>query len=226
MAQFGPLAAVLTTGDDAYERGTPAEAAFGRAVLTPLLHGATRLVGVVGNHDVATDGGRPVERALGMPARWYRTIVGPVEVVVLDANDPGNAAQLRFLSATMGRRRTTPWRIVAFHQPAYACSLHTADEAVQRLWLPLFRGRVDLVLSGHNHSYERFTGTGGTPFVTTGGGGAPLYPSLSALCTGGGHVELLRAVHHALRLAVTTHRLRLEAVDVRGQVFDTLVLTR
>lgn len=38
---------------------------------------------------------------LGMSARWYTRRIGPVEFIILDANDPTNADQLQFLKGAL-----------------------------------------------------------------------------------------------------------------------------
>lgn len=215
--------AVFTTGDNAYQRGTPSEAAFARHALDPI---HAKVYAVLGNHDEYADGGVAVMKAFGIPARWYTARVGPVELVVLDANRPRDPAQLAFLRRVLAAPRRAAFRLVAFHQPAMSCSTHPPDPGVDAAWVPLFRGTVDLVLSGHNHTYERFRGPGGTPYVTTGGGGAALYPSLPGHCHGPGKLQYARTAYHALRLTVTSDRLLLEAVGVDGVTFDRVAVTR
>lgn len=228
-APGGRLAAVVTTGDNAYERGTRTQAAWARHVLDPLLTGGARLVASLGNHDLLTAGGRPVMARFGMPGRWYATVVGPVQLVVLDANRTGDADQLAWLRRTLAAPRTVPFRVAVFHQPAAACSFHSADAGVDRRFLPLLdrvggQG-VDLVLSGHNHSYERFVDRHGLPLVTTGGGGATLYPSSRALCTGPAQPVALRSSYNVVVLSATATEVRLVALDRRGRVLDAVSLT-
>jgi 2',3'-cyclic-nucleotide 2'-phosphodiesterase (5'-nucleotidase family) len=110
---------------------------------------------------------------------------------------------------------------VAFHQPGWSCSLHDADPGVIARWMPLFRKTaVDLVLAGHNHTYERFAGRDGVPYVTTGGGGATLYPSVRSTCRGAGKVVTTKTVHHALRITATRGELTVEAIGTDGTTFD------
>jgi acid phosphatase len=226
MRGFGPLAAVVTTGDNAYGSGTSSEAAFARSVLAPLLGPGTRLYASLGNHDEVTHDGRPVMAAFGLRTHWYTAVVGPVELVVLDANRPSDPAQVAFLRRALARPRAAAFRVVVFHQPAVSCSFHPPSAGVVRSWVPLFAGRVDLVLSGHNHTYERFTASSGLTYVTTGGGGAPLYPSVRSMCQGPAAPAFFRTVHHAVRLTVTAHRLLVEAVGLDGTTFDSAVVTR
>jgi len=228
LRRHGPFAAVVTTGDNAYERGTDPQAAWARHVLAPLLTRGTRLVASLGNHDEATAGGRHVMARFGMPARWYATVVGPVQLVVLDANRTGDAGQLAWLRRTLAAPRTVPFRVAVFHQPAAACSFHSADPGVDRGFLPLLDRTggqgVDLVLSGHNHSYERFVDRHGLPLVTTGGGGATLYPSSRALCTGPARPVVLRSTYNVVVLSATATGLRLVALDRQGRVLDEVSL--
>ncbi|MBI5526963.1 MAG: metallophosphoesterase [Deltaproteobacteria bacterium] len=64
---------------------------------------------------------------------------------------------------------------VAFHEPAYTYSDHSADGDAQANVVPLLKQHgVRAVFSGHNHLYERIQMEGVT-YLTLGGGGAPLY---------------------------------------------------
>jgi hypothetical protein len=218
MRRFAPrLDAVVTTGDNAYCCGRPAQVAFARSALAPL---HAKVYPALGNHDEVTGGGQPLMATFGLTQRWYDVVVGPVELVFLDANRTGDARQRAFLNGVLARPRRAAFRVVVFHQPGWSCSFHPPEPGVVRDWLPRFAGKVDLVLAGHNHTYERFAGAGGVPYVTTGGGGASLYPSSLAACRGAGHVRKIRTVHHALRITATSSRLTVEAYGTDGMAFD------
>ena len=66
--------------------------------------------------------------------------------------------------------------ITVFHHPIYTVGRHEEDEKnLINTIVPLFEQYgVDIVFSGHNHSYERSV-VNGITYVVTGGGGAPLY---------------------------------------------------
>ncbi|MGD9695543.1 MAG: metallophosphoesterase [Thermoleophilia bacterium] len=167
-----PFAFTLTTGDN-FSR--PDGVATRRNFWRP--ERCLRAAGIPyraawGNHDVA---GSSTATVLGSPRRFYAFGAGPARIVVLDANRPADPAQLAFLRAEM-QRRDRAVRIVAMHQPLYTAGFHAADPEQRRLWEPLLRrGGVRLVLQGHNHAYERLE-AGGITYITTGGGGAQLYP--------------------------------------------------
>ena len=216
------LDAVLTTGDNAYCCGTATQARFARSLLEPL--DPAPIYAALGNHDVHTDGGPSFMKAFPLTRRWYDVTVGPVQVVVLDSTRTTDAAQLRYLREVLATPRPGTFRIVVFHHPGWSCSAHPPEPGVVKRWLPLFRDKVDLVLAGHNHTYERFSGLDGVTYVTTGGGGARLYASSALTCRGTGKVRFVRTTHHAVRLTATRATLRLDAIDVDGRTFDTVTL--
>lgn len=223
-APSGRFAALLTTGDNAYSSGTAAQARYARSLVAPLVRPGTSLLASLGNHDVGTDGGRPVMAAFGMPAKWYARTVGSTQVIVLDSNQPASSAQVAWLRRTLDAPRTTRFRVAVFHHPAAACSTHEADPQVDRYWLPLLNrtgGRgVDLVLSGHDHTYERFRTSAGLPLVTTGGGGARLYPSSSVACTGPAAKQSLHTRFNVVVMQVSQWRILLTSLDRDGKALD------
>ncbi|MFF8972152.1 purple acid phosphatase family protein [Streptomyces sp. NPDC014995] len=138
----------------------------------------------------------------------YTFTYGNVGVVALDANDvsyeiPANLGhtggrQTAWLKRTLAALRAADgvdFVVVFFHHCAYSTSAHASDGGVRAAWLPLFaRYRVDLVINGHNHVYERTDAVkdgavgrtvpvggsadparDGTVYVTAGGGGRDLY---------------------------------------------------
>lgn len=210
-ARRAPFAFVLTTGDNFYPAGEATKGTWGRPERC-LRDLGVRWRAAWGNHDL---GGNGTATALDSPRRWYAFAAGPARVVVLDGNAPDDPAQLRFLRREMARPGDAV-RIVAMHQPLRTSGLHPPSETARRLWEPLLRrGRVALVLQGHNHMYERIE-VGGITYVTTGGGGAQLYPCVRP-------AEGLRACafrHHFLIVTARADRVALRAVDPAGGVIE------
>ena len=167
-----PASFILTTGDNFYSPdGTATRATFDRPEACLLATGLPWRA-TWGNHDI---GGTSTATRLASPKRWYSFAQGPVRVIVLDGNQPSSSAQLAFLKRTLERAKE-PVRIVSIHQPPYTAGLHEPATTTQRLMVPLFRTHgVSLVLSGHNHSYERIVRDGIT-YIVSGGGGAQVYP--------------------------------------------------
>jgi hypothetical protein len=85
---------------------------------------------------------------------------GGVHWTVLDSNrymdwtDPALAA---WLDQDLARARSAAWRFVVFHHPAFdlAEDNRYLDSWMARIWPVLERRRVDLVFTGHIHTYAR-----------------------------------------------------------------------
>jgi Calcineurin-like phosphoesterase len=133
------------------------------------------VAGTLGNHDVRVQGGRYEFDELGMPRSRYRRVVGNVELFLLNSNAAWSDKQRAWLRVRL-RDSTARWQIVAFHHPAYTCGGYLSDPGVRARWVPLFeRHGADLVLSGHDHNYQRFAKHNGVRYVVHGGGGQELY---------------------------------------------------
>ena len=173
-AEDRPVDLLVTTGDNIYERGHPERFdGLWRRPYGWLRPAGIDVVGSLGNHDVRTDAGRPVMRLLGMPGPWYAHRAGPVELFVLDGNRPQDADQLEFLREALERSDAT-WQVVVIHHPPYSCSAeHGSAADVQALIPAMAEGGVDVVLSGHDHLYQRFGPIRGITFVVSGGAGGP-----------------------------------------------------
>jgi 3',5'-cyclic AMP phosphodiesterase CpdA len=165
---------LVTLGDNDYTESPAAFRANWRASFGWARRDGLRVAGVLGNHDVRVDGGRYQYATLGMPGRYYKLRRRNVDVFVLDSNrvDAGQTAWLaRSLAGSKAR-----WKIAAFHRPAFTCGGYRSHPEVVRRWVPLFeRHRVRLVLSGHDHNYQRFAPRKGVRYVVHGGGGNRFY---------------------------------------------------
>ncbi|MBU1882292.1 hypothetical protein KKA08_09655, partial [bacterium] len=65
--------------------------------------------------------------------------------------------------------------VAIFHIPVFTVGKWEPSRSLRYKLTPLFAEYgVDLVINGHNHSYERLEKEGIT-YIVTGGGGAPLY---------------------------------------------------
>lgn len=211
-----PLAFVLTTGDNFYNPDGTATAANWSRPEACLIRARVPWHAAWGNHDEA---GGDTARLLGARRPWYTFVAGPARVVVLDANRPSDPAQRAFLARVLAGARE-PDLIVAFHQPAYTAGLHPPGTVQAREWAPLFRRHhVTLVLQGHNHLYERLR-VGGVTYVTTGGGGAPLYPCLRAAAG----LATCRSVHNFLLVTATGAGLDVRAVRPDGGTIERFTL--
>ncbi len=203
-----PARFILTTGDNFYAPdGRATRANFFRPEACLLAAGLPWRA-AWGNHDL---GGASTATQLKSPRRWYSFVEGPMRVVVLDGNQPSSSAQRAFLRRTL-QRATEPVRVAVIHQPPYTAGLHAPSTTQQRLMVPLFRRYgVSLVLSGHNHTYERMVVRGIT-YIVTGGGGAQVYPCVRVPPG----LRTCRPENHFLEVDATDQGLRVRAVRRAG----------
>jgi 3',5'-cyclic AMP phosphodiesterase CpdA len=179
--------------------------------------------GVLGNHDYMVGRGRYELRLLGMPSPYYTRTLGDVQLFFLNSNLVTDR-QTAWLEQQLAASAAT-WKIVALHHPPYTCGGHSGNADVARRWVPLFETYgVQLVLSGHDHNYQRFTGRDGVTYVVHGGGGAGLYRLRGCPRSYPPRVRA-RYEHGFLYVSATEDRLDVSAVDIRGRVSDHFSLT-
>jgi Purple acid Phosphatase, N-terminal domain/Calcineurin-like phosphoesterase len=138
----------------------------------------------------------------------YTFRYGTVGVVSLDANDVSyevsanrgytQGVQTTWLKNTLAQLRADPeieFLVVFFHQCPYAtCTAHGSDAGVRAEWPKLFdQHSVDLVINGHNHSYERTDPirAGAAPKAAPSGSTVwPLTEGTTYVVAGGGGIDL------------------------------------
>ncbi len=170
---------ILTVGDNDQYAGT--EADFRRSwdpVYGPLSK-QIPMFPAIGNHDgVSPEGLHPYFRRfphLG-GARYYSHVQGDVHFLALDSNLPIGAGseQLAWLERQLAASRSK-YRIVYMHHPLVTQLAANRSSTLQAIAPILKRYGVQLVLTGHEHSYERSTVEGMTHIVA-GHGGSTLLP--------------------------------------------------
>lgn len=232
-------ALVLHTGDLAYENGTFEQ--FQRTYFNYYrdLMKRAPFFPTPGNHDYNTNQAAPylamhAPPTEGVPpadrGRYYSFDWGNVHFVSLDSNAPlvnaanGTGAMLQWLDNDLQRTRQA-WKVVYFHHAPYATANHENDpngQIVRERVVPILdRYSVDLVLSGHEHSYDRTYPLNagqrvepgfGVLYVITGGGGGTLYPVFPRP-----FLEFGDSFYHYLRVDVDGTRMTLSAIEPDGQ---------
>ncbi|MFI8104532.1 DNRLRE domain-containing protein [Streptomyces sp. NPDC086023] len=180
---------VFTTGDNAYPDGTASDFAtyyeptWGR-------HKA-RTRPVPGNHDYHTSGASGYFNYFGANAGpsgrgYYSYDLGAWHVVALNSEVSMSAgsAQEQWLRADLAAS-TKQCTVALWHKPRWtSSSSHAGDPSTGPLVQALYDHNAEVILTGHNHQYERFapqdpsgrldTARGLRQFVA-GMGGASLY---------------------------------------------------
>lgn len=152
-----PSAAVLALGDLTYPVGAPAE--FTRCYGPTWGRFKDRTYPTPGNHEYATPGAAGYFGYFGAVAArgYYRVQLGAWRVFSLDSNlaPAAHAAQLAWLRAELARHpaRCT---LAYWHHPLYSSGMKGNDSRMQDAWQALYEAGAEIVLSGHDHLYERF----------------------------------------------------------------------
>lgn len=201
-----------------------------------------------GNHDVATDEGRPLLEHFVCPRngpegiepeRCYWFDYGDARFVALDSNmtEFGGAltpVQLKNDIAPWVREVfkecDARWKFVFYHHPFYTGSTHSAEGAayMKEAFLDVFEeSGVDVVFCGHNHLYERtapmkrdqIVADGeGIVYIVTGAGGVSRYPEKLP------NPEYIRYYNDSAfsftQVDMTADRFDLQQIDEHGKVID------
>jgi hypothetical protein len=152
---------VLTLGDNQYPSGTLSD--FRRHYGSTWGRFKTKTRPSPGNHDYETPGAAGYFAYFGKLAKpegrsYYSFDLGGWHLISLDSNidlQPGSR-QERWLRADLAT--TTKRCILAYwHHPRFTSGAHQGDNPwVGPFWNALYTARADVVLSGHEHNYERF----------------------------------------------------------------------
>jgi hypothetical protein len=212
-AEGEPVAAIVTTGDNLYSDDW-------EFVLHPYGWAAESSIPFWvswGNHDVETASRiEAVNSAFDDPPRWAVHEWGRADIVIVDSTQVDSEEQTEFLTETLtASERPT---IVVMHHPPFSCGEYDDSAAVIERWFPLFDEDVILVLSGHDHNYQRFE-QDQISYLVSGGGGQSLN-DLTACATDHPPRVDGEAIHHFLILEQEGPSVSVSAVDVNGNPID------
>ncbi len=178
--------AVLVSGDLVLRGSDDADWQQFFAVTAPLL-ATVPYYSAVGNHDLgrAGDRARRVTELFALPppppdrppgGGWYSFDLADVHLVMLDSNAYDDALQRAWLDADLQAAADARAIVVVTHDGPYSRGTHGGNQQAVRDYVPILaRHRVTLVVSGHDHLYQRGV-QDGVAYLVSGGGGAPLYP--------------------------------------------------
>jgi acid phosphatase type 7 len=218
-------AAVLTLGDNQYEDGEYAAFLDDYAETWGAFKDAT--YPAPGNHDYHTSGAAGYFEYFGdrAAAEYYTFVLGEWRLFSMN-NYVSVDTQTTWLSSSLVSD-DHECELAYWHEPRWSSgSHHGSNSDVQPWWEAAVNGGVDIVLSAHDHEYERFarlddsgdvTSTGGTREFVVGTGGNDLYGFATPL-TGS---EVRIAEHGVLFLTLGATSYSWEFRDVNGDVLDS-----
>ncbi len=169
----------LMLGDNAYENGTDPEYQVAVFDMYPTVLRQSVLWPTIGNHDTAQSSNPPASlpyfamftlptnaEAGGLASgteKYYSFDYANIHFVVLDSmtSDRSSTGPMANWLRSDLASTTRLWTIAFWHHPPYTKGSHNSDTEsnlvqMRQTFLPILEDNgVDLVLTGHSHSYER-----------------------------------------------------------------------
>ena len=165
-----PFDFVLLLGDNMYGGETPAdfENKFS-FVYKALLDAKVKFYAALGNHDQSLQSNYVNFNMNGK--EYYRFKKGNVAFYSLNSNYM-DAKQIKWLETELAAD-TSEWKIAFCHHPPYSSAkAHGSDKQLREVVEPIFaKYGVNVVLTGHDHVYERIKPQKGIYYFVSGAGG-------------------------------------------------------
>jgi hypothetical protein len=197
----------------------------------------------IGNHDYQADRAEPSYRYFGdrlgpRGKGYYSYNIGDWHVIVLNSElavegtSAEKSEQLAWLRQDLANHRQL-CTMSYFHRPLFTSSYRQGVGEMREIWTILYDAGVDLILSGHDHHYERFLpqnpagqadSVRGIEQILVGTGGATLRGFRSRFGLGreleGNSIAQIQGHFGVLLLTLTNTGYRSAFLDVDGRVWD------
>jgi len=194
-----------------------------------------------GNHETYDDN-KPFDAyqqyfgKIAMPngKRYYSWEMGNWHFIALDSNgfvndDNGgpltDTAQMDWIKQDLAKN-TKGCVAAYYHHARWSSGDHGDQRGSKQLWDLFTQNKVDLILNGHDHHYERFVPQGidgkadanGPVEIVGGMGGASSYPVHSAHPT---TAKLIKNTFGVLKLTMTDNSFSEQLIGLDGKVLDS-----
>jgi hypothetical protein len=170
---------IAALGDLAYDASTSEQLAQCYAPTWGRFLPRTRAA--LGNHEYESGSAGAAIAYFRLPHDgWYSYTLGAWHVVVLNSNcdEVGGcetgSRQWNWLRSDLASHRAR-CTLAYWHHPRWSSGPHGDHDEVDPLWRLLARSRADVVLTGHDHDYERFAPIDGIRQFVVGTGGKSHY---------------------------------------------------
>jgi Icc-related predicted phosphoesterase len=155
--------------------------------------------------------------------RYYVQDWGDVRYVALDSEieiRPGSD-QYAFMERALAEGAERGMLMVlSLHYPPYSSGEHGSNEEIRSVLNPICRKYgVEIVLTGHDHNYERTKPIFGTTYLVAASGGAPIRRVIPSDFT-----AVFRTEPHYVLFDVEDGQLVGRALNLAGEVFDTFIV--
>jgi 3',5'-cyclic AMP phosphodiesterase CpdA len=219
---------VFTAGDNAYMSGRMED--FRNCYDPTWGRHRGRTHPVAGNHEYES-GGAGYFNYFGASAGsnglgYYSFAEGPWRVIALNSEVPSGSGspQMEWLRAELSDTPTACTAVI-WHRPLFSSGPNGDNPDMRDVWRTLYEFNVDLVINGHDHTYERFapqdpngrpdSARGIREFIV-GTGGAPL----SAFQTIRANSEVRAAVWGVAVFTLNDRGYRWQFVPIEGADFQ------
>jgi acid phosphatase type 7 len=217
---FKPLA-VFHTGDLVYNGNKNSEWSLFREISAPIID-SSRFYPSFGNHErhskIMSD-----DYSVPNNGQWYSVNIGKVHFTVIDnyADFSAGSEQYQWLVSDLASSGNSMFRVVVMHLPVYTSGPHKSGlKKIKSYLVPLFeKYDISVVFSGHVHCYEKAF-SNHIYYITTGGGGAPLYPKLNDPPES----QLYIRTYNFCTLKVKDNTLQIQALDTNLRVIDEVIV--
>lgn len=179
-----------------------------------------------GNHDYHSSSAAPFREVFKLPEngdseKWYSYDWGRIHFAALDT-EADYKTQAKWLDEDLSKSNL-PWKVVYLHRPLYSSGAHGSDTGLRTILEPvLTKHKVQLVLAGHDHDYERMKPhKSGTQHIVTGGGGRGTYAVGTSSFT-----AFSSEVIHYVYIESDVDKMTVHAIDGEGNEFDSVVVPR
>lgn len=228
--------ALLLAGDLAYSTGSASE--FKNNYDPQYGKFKSKTIVIPGNHEYGTSGAKGYfdyfngvgvnDGMAGVRGKgWHSHDVGAWHVVALNSEVSTSAGseQEKWLRADLAAN-TKPCTIATWHKPRFTNGDHGDNTSVAPLFQALYDFKADLVITGHDHNYERFgparpNGTrddvNGVRSFVVGTGGISLRSMASG--SSGPSEKQNSNTHGVLKLALSPTGYKADFVPVAGRTF-------
>lgn len=186
-----------------------------------------RFFPALGNHDLQTNKGKAHYDYFTLPGneRYYDVLINDVHIFILNSNKlekhgvRKHSKQARWLKEKM-KSSNANWKIIITHHPPYVSE--GAHKETKWMQWPFDKWGADLVISGHEHVYERLL-KDSLNYIVCGLGGAPAYGFGKAST-----LSILRhnSEHGALFIETKGKELQIRFITITGLIKDELFLKK
>lgn len=189
----------------------------------PLLDAGVKFYAALGNHDARE---QRFYKLFNMDGQLYYTVKPKADVrfFFLESTYPA-PEQIKWVENEL-KNSDSNWKIAVFHHPLYSSGdRHGSDLRLREVLEPLFlKYNVSVVLTGHDHFYERVKPQKGIQYFVVGSGGKLRSGNIdkrSGLTAKGFDTDLA-----FMAAEIVDDQMYFNAISRSGQIVDSGVLTR